>query len=215
MPLPIVSPPLPLPKLLFQPSPCSSMGAASGQAPHGPDRRARDICQTCVLRRLARRSPRRSWPCARKSRGRRGPRRPGPAYRSALPGSRRSGPFAPRQADSRDSGHLSSACHRAKCPRCPSRCPPQAPKTSSRPPPKPNVLTPIDSSAQLPARIIRSAQEIFLPYFCFIAKAAAAPCRGSRCPASCSGALSAGSRTPRHHVRRQCGMCLRYAMPSG
>src|SRR5512135_1453075 len=39
---------------------------------------------------------------------------------------------------------------------------------SSRPPPKPKVLNPIDSSAQLPARIIRSAQEIFLPYFCLI-----------------------------------------------
>src|SRR4030065_2015001 len=41
-------------------------------------------------------------------------------------------------------------------------------QTSSRPPPKPNVLKPIDSRAQLPARIIRSAQEIFLPYFCLI-----------------------------------------------
>ena len=39
---------------------------------------------------------------------------------------------------------------------------------SSRPPPKPKVLNPIDSKAQLPARIIRSAQEIFLPYFCLI-----------------------------------------------
>src|SRR5665647_2603378 len=41
-------------------------------------------------------------------------------------------------------------------------------QTSSRPPPKPKVLKPIDSKAQLPARIIRSAQEIFLPYFCLI-----------------------------------------------
>ncbi len=32
-PLLIVSPPLPLPKLLFQPRPCSSMGAASGSGP--------------------------------------------------------------------------------------------------------------------------------------------------------------------------------------
>ena len=40
--------------------------------------------------------------------------------------------------------------------------------TSSRPPPKPNVLKPIDSRATLPARIIRSAQEIFRPYFCLI-----------------------------------------------
>ena len=39
---------------------------------------------------------------------------------------------------------------------------------SSRPPPKPKVLNPMDSSAQLPARIIRSAQDIFLPYFCLI-----------------------------------------------
>jgi hypothetical protein len=29
-------------------------------------------------------------------------------------------------------------------------------------------LKPIDSIAQLPARTIRSAQEIFLPYFCLI-----------------------------------------------
>ncbi len=37
---------------------------------------------------------------------------------------------------------------------------------SSRPPPKPNVSSPIDSSAQFPAKIIRSAHEIFRPYFC-------------------------------------------------
>ncbi len=36
---------------------------------------------------------------------------------------------------------------------------------SSRPPPKPKVSNPIDSSAQLPARIIRSAHEIRRPYF--------------------------------------------------
>ena len=36
---------------------------------------------------------------------------------------------------------------------------------SWRPPPKPNVLKPIDSRATLPARIIKSAQEIFRPYF--------------------------------------------------
>ena len=41
-------------------------------------------------------------------------------------------------------------------------------QTSSRPPPKPNVLKPIDSRATLPARTIRSAQEIFRPYFCLI-----------------------------------------------
>ena len=41
-------------------------------------------------------------------------------------------------------------------------------QTSSRPPAKPNVLNPIDSSATLPARIIRSAHEIFRPYFCLI-----------------------------------------------
>ncbi len=40
-------------------------------------------------------------------------------------------------------------------------------QVSSRPPPKPNVLNPIDSSAQFPAKIMRSAQEIFRPYFCF------------------------------------------------
>jgi hypothetical protein len=37
-----------------------------------------------------------------------------------------------------------------------------------RPPPKPNVLKPIDSRATLPARIIMSDQEIFRPYFCLI-----------------------------------------------
>ena len=31
-----------------------------------------------------------------------------------------------------------------------------------------NVLNPIDSRATLPASIMRSAQEIFLPYFCLI-----------------------------------------------
>ena len=36
---------------------------------------------------------------------------------------------------------------------------------SSRPPPKPKVLKPMDSRAQLPARIKRSAQESRLPYF--------------------------------------------------
>ena len=41
-------------------------------------------------------------------------------------------------------------------------------QTSSRPPAKPKVLNPIDSSATLPARIIRSAHEIFRPYFCLI-----------------------------------------------
>ncbi len=41
-------------------------------------------------------------------------------------------------------------------------------QTSARPPPKPKVLKPIDSRATLPARIIRSAQEIFRPYFCLI-----------------------------------------------
>ena len=40
--------------------------------------------------------------------------------------------------------------------------------TSARPPAKPNVLKPIDSSATLPARIIRSAQEILRPYFCLM-----------------------------------------------
>jgi hypothetical protein len=38
-------------------------------------------------------------------------------------------------------------------------------QTSSRPPPKPKVVKPIDSRATLPAYTIRSAQEIFWPYF--------------------------------------------------
>ena len=38
-------------------------------------------------------------------------------------------------------------------------------QASSRPPPKPNVVNPIDSRAQLPARTMRSAQEILRPYF--------------------------------------------------
>ena len=37
-----------------------------------------------------------------------------------------------------------------------------------RPPANPKVLNPEDSSAQLPERIIRSAHEIFWPYFCLI-----------------------------------------------
>src|SRR5258708_12973107 len=41
-------------------------------------------------------------------------------------------------------------------------------QTSARPPPKPNVLNPIDSRATLPVRIMRSAHEILLPYFCLI-----------------------------------------------
>src|SRR5215472_13515036 len=41
-------------------------------------------------------------------------------------------------------------------------------QASSRPPPKPKVLKLIDSRATLPARIIRSGQEIFRPYFCLI-----------------------------------------------
>ena len=40
--------------------------------------------------------------------------------------------------------------------------------TSSRPPPNPIVLKPIDSRAQLPAKIIRSAQESLRPYFCLM-----------------------------------------------
>ena len=40
--------------------------------------------------------------------------------------------------------------------------------TSSRPPAKPKVLNPIDSMAQSPAKIMRSAQESRLPYFCLI-----------------------------------------------
>ena len=39
---------------------------------------------------------------------------------------------------------------------------------SARPPPKPKVLKPIDSSATLPARIMRSAHDSLLPYFCLI-----------------------------------------------
>jgi hypothetical protein len=41
-------------------------------------------------------------------------------------------------------------------------------QTSARPPAKPKVLKPIDSSATLPVRINRSAQEILRPYFCLI-----------------------------------------------
>src|SRR5580692_1043838 len=41
-------------------------------------------------------------------------------------------------------------------------------QVSMRPPAKPKVSKPIDSRATLPARIIRSAQEIFRPYFCLI-----------------------------------------------
>src|SRR5687768_17727283 len=40
--------------------------------------------------------------------------------------------------------------------------------TSGRPPANPKVLKPIDSNATLPARIIKSAQDMLLPYFCLI-----------------------------------------------
>jgi catalase-peroxidase len=39
--------------------------------------------------------------------------------------------------------------------------------TSSRPKPNPNVSNPIESSATLPAKTMRSAHEILRPYFCF------------------------------------------------
>jgi len=39
-------------------------------------------------------------------------------------------------------------------------------------------LEAIDSMGELPVRMIRSAQEIFLPYFCLMATAGGAPCRG-------------------------------------
>ena len=39
---------------------------------------------------------------------------------------------------------------------------------SALPPPKPKVFPPIDSMATFPVKIRRSAQEILLPYFCFI-----------------------------------------------
>ena len=39
---------------------------------------------------------------------------------------------------------------------------------STLPPPKPKVLPPMDSIATFPVRIIKSAQLIWLPYFCFI-----------------------------------------------
>ena len=43
-----------------------------------------------------------------------------------------------------------------------------ASNTSGRPPPKPKIGPPIDSIATLPARMNRSAQLMFLPYFCLI-----------------------------------------------
>ena len=43
----------------------------------------------------------------------------------------------------------------------------------------------MDSRAQLPARIIRSAHEILLPYFCLIGQGACAPFRDCRYPAGC------------------------------
>ena len=45
---------------------------------------------------------------------------------------------------------------------------PSGSQTSSRPPANPKVLNPIDSSAQLPVRIIKSAHEIARPYFFLI-----------------------------------------------
>jgi hypothetical protein len=41
MPLVVACTPLPVPNLLIQPRPCSSIGAASGSGRRGPDRRRR------------------------------------------------------------------------------------------------------------------------------------------------------------------------------
>jgi hypothetical protein len=43
-----------------------------------------------------------------------------------------------------------------------------ASQSSVRPPAKPKVLKPIDSSATFPDSTIRSAQERLLPYFCLM-----------------------------------------------
>ena len=63
-------------------------------------------------------------------------------------------------------------------------------QTSSRPPPKPKVLKPIDSKAQLPVRISRSAQEIFLPYFCLIGQSS----RRALSRSTLSGQLLSGAK---------------------
>src|SRR5713226_700718 len=74
-------------------------------------------------------------------------------------------------------------------------------QTSSRPPPKPEVLNPIDSNATLPARIMRSAQEIFRPYFCFIGQSN----RRALSRLALSGQLLRGAKRwkPEPCVRRQ------------
>ncbi len=95
-------------------------------------------------------------------------------------GSRRSDPSEQRREDSRDPGHRRNACLPATRPQSPNKYLPRFP-TSSRPPAKPNVLKPIDSSAQFPARIIRVGPRNFLPYFCLIGKAEILLCRGLRC----------------------------------
>ena len=86
----------------------------------------------------------------------------------ALPDSRRSGPSGRRRADCRARGRRCSARRPATWLPAPSRCPPPAPRRPRGRRAKPKVLKPIDSSATLPARIIRSAQEILRPYFCLI-----------------------------------------------
>ena len=68
-------------------------------------------------------------------------------------------------SNSRLSVYLLSPSHSASDPQYTSSA---GSHTSALPPPKPKVLNPIDSNAQFPASIIKSAHEIFFPYFCLI-----------------------------------------------
>jgi hypothetical protein len=215
-PLVIVSGPLPLPKLFFQPRPCSSMGAPSGSGPTCAAGPRRGICRRCVRRQSARPSPRRSSPCGRRSRGCRGGARADRGCRWGLPGSRRSGPSARRPGDSRVRGRRCSACRPATCFPGPSRCPLRVPRRPRGHPPKPKVLKPMDSRATLPARIIRSAQEILRPYFCLMGQSR----RRALSRLALSGQLLSGAKRcvpvcRRRRGRRRCGRCPRCARPCG
>src|SRR6266850_392874 len=70
--------------------------------------------------------------------------------------------------------------------------------TSGRPPPKPKVLKPIDSSATLPVRIKRSAQEMAWPYFCLIGHSR----RRDLSMLTLSGQLLSGAKRSRPPVLR-------------
>ena len=127
-PLVIVSAPLPVPAVIFQPRPCASTGHPSGSGPTesgstGAVALAEGVAADDERDRLLvvhRHAGERLADVARRG------ERIGVAVR-APPGSRRSGPSAPRRAGRRARGRRCSARRRATCPPGPRR-PPRAPR---------------------------------------------------------------------------------------